>query len=392
VKTLQLRIQKAMRDTGVNQIVLERDYAQSYVLLGIASRPELRESLVFKGGTALRKVHLPGYRFSEDLDFSAEGAPKGEALANAVRLAVEAGQAAAREVAPLSMVVQRVKERGPHPGGQEAFAVRIQFPWQRDPAVPVKIEITHDEPILLDAPRSPVLHGYEENLDVSVRTYALEEIAAEKLRATRQSHARLSERGWTRPRARDFYDLWHLVRLDAGRMDWKRVAEILPRKCEIRGVQFQRLADAFEPALLEEVRAAWERTLGSFVSPLPDVEVVLKETRVRLGLLLQRTGAFSGGSAMGSSPRLPTDAGFELNVANEIPGRIGWAHKVKDSRDLKFCSASARKEDLSDGLVRLTCPLATCAATWTGLPEEEREAWELAATNMREREARRKRR
>lgn len=58
MRTLQLRIQKAARDTGVNQIVLERDYAQSYVLLGIASRPELRESLVFKGGTALRKDHL----------------------------------------------------------------------------------------------------------------------------------------------------------------------------------------------------------------------------------------------------------------------------------------------------------------------------------------------
>jgi predicted nucleotidyltransferase component of viral defense system len=290
VKTLQVRIRKAVRDTGVNQIVLERDYAQSYVLLGIASRPGLRESLVFKGGTALRKVHIPGYRFSEDLDFSAEGAPRGEALANAVRLAVEAGQAAAREIAPVSMVVRRVKERGPHPKGQEAFAVRVQFPWQREPAVPVKIEITHDEPVLLAAPESPVLHGYGETLDVAVRTCALEEIAAEKLRATRQSLARLSERGWTRPRARDFYDLWHLVRLDAGRVDWRRVAEILPRKCALRMVAFREAGDAFDPALLEEVRAGWVRTLGPFVANLPDVEKVLAETRARLEAILPPAG------------------------------------------------------------------------------------------------------
>ena len=85
MKTLQLRIQKAVRETGVNQIVLERDYAQSYVLLGIASRPELRDSLVFKGGTALRKVHLPGYRFSEDLDSTARSLPSFEECQVALR-------------------------------------------------------------------------------------------------------------------------------------------------------------------------------------------------------------------------------------------------------------------------------------------------------------------
>jgi predicted nucleotidyltransferase component of viral defense system len=287
VRTLQRRMQKAVRETGVNQIVLERDYAQSYVLLGIAGLPELRESLVFKGGTALRKVHFPGYRFSEDLDFSAEGAPKGEKLARALRAAVEAGQAAAREYAPVTMAVRRQAERGPHPGGQEAFAVRIQFPWQREPTVPVKLEVTHDEPVLLPAPPRPVLHGYEEALDVSVRTYALEEIAAEKLRATRQSLARLTERGWTRPRARDFYDLWHLVRLPPGRLDWERVAGVLPRKCELRGVEFSSVDDAFVPVLVAEVRSTWERTLGPFIPDLPGVDRVLAETRERLESLLQ---------------------------------------------------------------------------------------------------------
>ena len=78
--------------------------------------------------------------------------------------------------------------------------------------VPVKIEITHDEPVLLPAPVMPVAHGYEETLEAAVRAYRLEEICAEKLRATRQTQAKLNARGWARPRGRDSYDLWHLVR------------------------------------------------------------------------------------------------------------------------------------------------------------------------------------
>jgi hypothetical protein len=282
MKPLQRRIQQAAKDGRINQLVVERDYAQSYVLRGIGNQADLRETLVFKGGTALKKIHFNSYRFSEDLDFSAVDGPQGTVLEQAIRAAVDAAQAAARAVAPIAMTVERYEERDPHPGGQEAFIVRIQFPWQRQPMVPVKIEITHDEPVLLSAPPMPVAHGYEEALDAVIRTYGLEEICAEKLRSTRQTQTKLTTRGWARPRGRDFYDLWHLVRLGPGRVDWARVSEVLPRKCAHRQVTITSVADVFEPTLLEEVRATWERTLGPFVPNLPDVEQVFAETRQRL--------------------------------------------------------------------------------------------------------------
>lgn len=162
-----------------------------------------------------------------------------------------------------------------------------QFPWQRQPMVPVKLEITHDEPVLLPAAPMPIVHGYEEQLEATIRTYDLEEICAEKLRSTRQTQAKLNTRGWARPRGRDFYDLWHLVRLDAGRVDWSRVAEVLPHKCAHRDVRITSLDDVFAPPLLDEVRATWERTLGPFVPDLPDVEQVFAETRARLAALLK---------------------------------------------------------------------------------------------------------
>ena len=149
------------------------------------------------------------------------------------------------------------------------------------------IEVTHDEPVLLPAPRRRVLHGYDEPIETAVRAYGLEEICAEKLRSTRQTLARLAARGWARSRARDFFDLWHLVRLPEGSVDWMAVSQVLPRKCAHRNVAITSVADVFEPALLNEVRATWERTLGPFVSHLPDVETVLAETRTRLDGLLK---------------------------------------------------------------------------------------------------------
>ena len=53
----------------VPEAVLERDYCLAWFLIGLSGTP-LREHLVFKGGTALKRCYFGDYRFSEDLDFS----------------------------------------------------------------------------------------------------------------------------------------------------------------------------------------------------------------------------------------------------------------------------------------------------------------------------------
>lgn len=92
MKALRHRIQQASKSSGVSQFVVERDYAQSYVLLGIATNNELQHNLVFKGGTALKKVYFGRYRFSEDLDFSMVAGPKGDDLEQAVRASVASAE------------------------------------------------------------------------------------------------------------------------------------------------------------------------------------------------------------------------------------------------------------------------------------------------------------
>jgi len=287
MKSLRRRIQDARKAGGVDQLVIERDYAQSYMLYGLGQTAELRSALVFKGGTALRKVHFGDYRFSEDLDFSMVDGPTEADLQAAVRSGVARAEKEVQKVAPVRFSVERYEEREPHPAGQETFIVRVQFPWQRQPMVPVKIEVTHDEPVLLPAPPRAVRHGYDEPLEADIRTYGLEEICAEKLRATQQTLAKLKDRGWTRSRARDYYDLWHLAREPDGRIDWEQVSSIVGDKCRLRDVQITAVEDIFDERLLEEIRRTWDRTLGPFVAHLPAVDIVVNELRGRLAAFLR---------------------------------------------------------------------------------------------------------
>ena len=61
--------QQASRDK-VRDSQVEKDYVLSWVLYGLSAYEWLSHSLIFKGGTVLKKVYFQGYRYSEDLDFT----------------------------------------------------------------------------------------------------------------------------------------------------------------------------------------------------------------------------------------------------------------------------------------------------------------------------------
>ena len=78
MRPLRTRLQEARRRLGIPWEVLELDYVLSWVLAGISQTPALRDTLAFKGGTALSKCYFEDYRFSEDLDFTGIGAVPGD--------------------------------------------------------------------------------------------------------------------------------------------------------------------------------------------------------------------------------------------------------------------------------------------------------------------------
>ena len=62
-------ISKLAHKFGLGDKTIEKDYVLTWVLHSIAASP-LQGKLAFKGGTAIKKMYVPEYRFSEDLDFT----------------------------------------------------------------------------------------------------------------------------------------------------------------------------------------------------------------------------------------------------------------------------------------------------------------------------------
>jgi predicted nucleotidyltransferase component of viral defense system len=204
MRPLRTRLQEARKRLRLPWEVLERDYLLSWILAGIGQVDSLSDTLVFKGGTALKKCYFGDYRFSEDLDFSAVGdVPAGLAMDRAIIEACDAAAKLLDEYAPVEITSERYEEKEPHPGRQEAFTILARLPWQRQPLTRLMIEISIDEKVLKPAVKRRIIHEYGEPLDAQVRVYALEEIVAEKLRAILQHVEKLKERGWSRSRARD---------------------------------------------------------------------------------------------------------------------------------------------------------------------------------------------
>ena len=291
MRPLRTRLQEARRRLGIPWEVLERDYLLSWMLVGISQVPVLQDTLVFKGGTALRKCYFGDYRFSEDLDFSGlEGVPTGEEMQSSVKEACEIALRLLDEYAPVEITCERYVEREPHPEGQEAFTIRARFPWQGRIQTRIMIEVTVDEPIVRPPERRLIMHEYGEPLRAEIRVYSLEDIVAEKLRALLQQAEMFERRGWSRSRARDYYDLWRVLGEYGDNMNLEGFDSMLREKCSVRAVSFAGMDDFFHDSMLAYVEETWEQWLGPLVPGLPSFDTVINGLRPRVKSLINYAG------------------------------------------------------------------------------------------------------
>ena len=289
MKQLSFRLREAALLQRVPQQVIEKAYALSYTLAAISTQQELRGALVLKGGTALKKLFFGEYRFSEDLDFSSTNSPRGKQLEDALNDAVREARRMVSKQGPFALQVERYLERNPHPHDQDAFTIRIQFPWHREALCRLKVEISHDEPVIMKPELRTLLHGYDEELDCQVQSYPLEEIVAEKLRALLQTHQKLVTRGWNQPRARDYYDLWRILDDYGARLQKPMIIDLLHRKAAHRAVSWRSLDDFFTRELVAEADRTWDTNLGAFIPDLPECSVVLTQLRASLSAVLLKS-------------------------------------------------------------------------------------------------------
>jgi hypothetical protein len=251
----------------VVEAVLERDYCLAWFLVGL-SRSALREALVFKGGTALKRCYFGDYRFSEDLDFTlAEPRELDAILAGLDEVYAEVQRAS-------GIVLRFARADRKHHQNSYTFYLSYEGPLPAASPKEVKVDITIREQLVRPVEDRPVLRGYEEYADLPedapVRVYALEEIAVEKLVA-------LTDKARNEPR--DLYDLWHLT--SEALIDFATLIPEIDAKLAFRG----RTRDAMTDELATKearYKKLWAVRLGQQMATLPPFDDVFRAVRRRL--------------------------------------------------------------------------------------------------------------
>jgi uncharacterized protein len=271
-------IRSVTRQKHIQQYIVEKDYALSYLLAAIVHTNGLGENLVLKGGTALKKLYFADYRFSEDLDYSTRVLGPIPRIDPLMELVAHMMNEKLNERGPFQVAFEPLILKQPHPGEQKAYLVRVQFPEQRQPLCRLKVEITVDEPILTPVDTRPVVHGFAEEFEAHIPVYSLKEITAEKLRALLQSKARLHEKGWGTSRiCRDYYDLWNLLQVPG--LKSPDLVPLLAEKCAIRRVSFASPQDFISEDLLTVASTEWRQQLLPFVPDAPPALELLPQVQ-----------------------------------------------------------------------------------------------------------------
>jgi predicted nucleotidyltransferase component of viral defense system len=243
----------------IPESVLERDYCLAWFLAALAES-DLRATLGFKGGTALKRCYFGDYRFSEDLDFTLRSPVTPDEL----KMRLEPIYAAVREASGIVFGFDR-EDRQKHDNSY-TFYLRYEGPLPR--GSDVKVDITLREMLVHPLLERPVLRGYEEFTDLPenrlLLVYSLEEIATEKTLA-------LADKARNEPR--DLYDLWHLTSGEG--IDLGALADGMRQKLEFRGKPSEGLADAIR-AKEARLKALWDTRLGYQMAVLPGFDEVFR--------------------------------------------------------------------------------------------------------------------
>jgi predicted nucleotidyltransferase component of viral defense system len=255
-------IANALQTAGGRRIpeaVIERDYCLAWFLIGLADHP-LRETLAFKGGTALRRCYFGDYRFSEDLDFTLTQAISFDEI----RAGLDQIFATIETACGLRMAFDH-EDRHSHQNSH-TFYLRYQGPLPA--ANDVKVDITITETLGFPLVPRPILRSYDGFADLpegpTLRVYSLNEIAVEKLAA-------LSDRARNEPR--DLYDLWYLIAhvgLVLGELRPELEAKLQFRNRILPGLESA--ITAKEPRLSR----LWSARLAHQMSDLPEFGTVFR--------------------------------------------------------------------------------------------------------------------
>ena len=250
-------IQNKAREAGVRDQQVEKDYILSWILQGIAQHKQLSISIVFKGGTVLKKVYFEDYRFSEDLDFTLLGS---EVVNEQI---FEWFTEVFEYIRDEANIPLEIIDNHEHEDGGINFYISYVGPLGGVGANKrVKVDISRSEVLQFEPALQNAYLAYSDQEDHKLLCYPLEEVLVEKLRSIMQ-----------RMQARDFYDIWYLIEMHE--MDLTLYVGEFKAKCESKGIDPHRLHEKLNQRL-PQYQGRWKRSMSDQIRDLPDFETVLR--------------------------------------------------------------------------------------------------------------------
>lgn len=256
---LKKEVEKIALQKEVAKSTIDKDWVLGHFVDAIYSVPKCRESLVFKGGTCLKKCYFPDYRFSEDLDFTSVD-PDFKLDKKLIGEILD-------HINDHSEIPIHLHELKPlqFQNKLTGYAAVIKFwgadhPRNQAPPPParwltsVKIEIIIYEQMVFPAEKRSIYHEYSDqllNASDAIPCYSIHEVLAEKLRS-------LIQRSYTAPR--DFYDIWYLSQ-NARDLDWDQIISAFHQKMKFKGLEFTGIDQMINDENDKRLQAAWKNSL-----------------------------------------------------------------------------------------------------------------------------------
>ena len=250
-----------VREWGLREDIVEKDYVIGWLLWGIGSDPTLSVSWAFKGGTCLKKCYLETYRFSEDLDFTVLlGGPIEPS--GVLSILQEIFRRIYDEVGVDFRVTPAVVRMRPD-GNSAEGRIYYRGPRNTPGVASIKLDLTGAEQVIQPTVLRPISHPYPDRLPppATVRCYSFEELFAEKLRAMGE-----------RSRPRDLYDIVNLFRRREFHSHAELIQSVYVQKCESKGVEVFTFASIEAFPYRSELETEWVNMLAHQLPALPPFE------------------------------------------------------------------------------------------------------------------------
>jgi uncharacterized protein len=257
----QAEISILAHQLGLGEKTIEKDYVLTWLLHSITKSP-LVHNLAFKGGTAIKKIYVQDYRFSEDLDFTML-----DPLLTSMQLMekVKGLFPWLRQAVNLQMALERYED---HQTGNLTLYLNYIGPLQSQlEKRSLKVDFSFDENLAFPLMWKPIQSSYSDCGEHKglLNVYSMEEILTEKLRSL-----------ITRSEPRDLFDVHHIISQRLADLD--AVFFNCAPKFSTKNLELSDLRTILDRKY-QVFKGKWHQRLDGQMTDIPEYDQVIRETK-----------------------------------------------------------------------------------------------------------------